>query len=138
MVKVAHIILFVSFLIFAGCIQRPLSEEEKRQLDHLDSHEVVLTYFSSGDRAVESYLSTKRERENRRRTVPERERVGGIDNLSVKPGIQNEHIQQFFVTYTSRNRNSIGMPPGLRTYFVYTVQDPLTKQWKIDSLGSGP
>jgi len=137
---------FLGFLLifFTGC-QPSLSDAEKLKLNALDAAAVVQTYFGSGNRDVELYLSSTKLREDEAwpNFVEEEERIGGIDNLSVKesPAIDsiNENVRRlFFVTYNSRNTSVIGEPPGSRIFFVYMIQEPEKKLWKVDSIGTGP
>jgi hypothetical protein len=134
-------VLFI-VLILAGCNQRQLSADEKHKLDSLDATETVRAYFSSGDERIELYLSTSKERKQRKSPnfMPENERIGGVDDLTVKTGEQGQGQKDrvFSVGYISHHKSLIGESPGPRMYFAHVMQEPATKLWKIDSVGCGP
>jgi hypothetical protein len=141
-IKLLLVTALLIVLILAGCNQRQLSPEEKHKLDSLDATETVRTYFSSGDERIELYLSTGKEREQRKSPnyMPENERVGGVDDLVVKTGEQEpgQKDRSFSVSYVSHNESIIKEPPGPRMYFVHVIQEPTTKLWKINSVACGP
>lgn len=138
-ILIAQILIF-----FTGC-QPSLSDAEKQKLNALDAAAVVKTYFGSGNRDVELYLSSTKLREDEAQPnfVEEEERIGGIDNLSVTESPVTDSINEnvrrlFFVTYNSRNTSVIGELPGSRIFFVYMIQEPETKLWKVNSIGTAP
>ncbi len=138
--KVFTIILL---LLSVGCShsQNKLSIEEQEKLNSLNAAETVHAYFSSGNPAVEFYLSSDKERAliNSPNMVQETDRIGGVDNILIteRPSASKDE-QAFMVQYKSPRRNAEGEAPGPRTFFVYAIQEPKTKLWKIDEVGTGP
>ncbi len=128
-----------------------LTLAEQEVFDRLDSAEVVQAYFSSGDPAVEYYLSGPwlRDVTTQPNSMPDREREGGVDDLVVEGPFsgppsqvydQREWPEQvhFRVTYTSRKTSSIGEPPGKRLWFVTAGRQAPDSPWKVLEIGSGP
>lgn len=128
-----------------------LTLAEQKAFDRLDSAEVVQAYFSSGDPAVEFYLSAPwlREVTALPNSVPEREREGGIDDLAIEGPLSGVPSQaydaeewpeqvHFRVTYASRKTSSIGQPAGKRLWFVTVGRQAPDSPWKVLEIGSGP
>jgi hypothetical protein len=134
---------FILLLLSVGCghSQEKLSIKEQEKLNNLNAAETVQAYFSSGNPAVEYYLSSEKERAllNSPNLVQETDRIGGVDNIVIteRPSDSKDE-KAFMVQYKSPRTNSEGEAPGPRTFFVYVIQEPKTKLWKIDEVGTGP